>query len=372
MEKSRVLIVEDDEITRSFLVDILENDGYEVSPAGNGKEALEILRERKPDIILSDVLMPEVSGLDLFRKVQADENLQGVPFIFLTSLDDGDSQIGLKELGPDDYITKPVRPRHLLATVKGKLVWKQRRDEQAERERGKVRDRIRWTLSHELRTPLTIIQGISELLLNEGQTPAATEYQELLQGLRSQSFHLGQLVENFLLVNRIDGGSEEENWKKGAGPVPIADIIDEVAYPLWEKTRARGARFIVDVPRDIPPVHAYRPHLLEVFRQVIDNAFKFADPGKPSIEVRGKVEGDRVRVTVTDNGKGIASQAQELLFQKLSQVDREVQEQQGSGLGLYIAKQLIDLNRGAIAVRSQEGHGAEVVIEVPMSPPAKG
>src|SRR5262245_9355372 len=191
MDRSAILVVDDDEITRTFLSDLLVHEGYEVAVAENGRRALEMLQGSVPDLIISDVLMPEMSGFDLFRQVQDQEQLQNLPFIFLTSLDDGDSMIRVKELGPDDYIQKPVRPRHVLASVRGKLKRKQRRDEMAEREQHQIRERIRWTLSHELRTPLTIIQSIAELLLNEGGLPQGKDGQELLQNLRAQSFRLG-------------------------------------------------------------------------------------------------------------------------------------------------------------------------------------
>lgn len=370
MGTSRILVVDDDEITRSFLTDILNHSGYEVIPAENGRKALESMEKSTPDLILSDVLMPELSGFELFRKVQENEQLQDVPFIFLTSLDDGDALINLQELGPDDYMSKPVQSRHLLATVKGKLKRKQRRLEQVGRERDKMRDRIRWTLSHELRTPLTIIQGISELLLNEQQGPHTTDYNELLQSLRSQSFQLGTLIENFLLVSRIESGVEELSWRQGAELVSTVEAIEEAAFPWWERTRSRGLKFEVDAPDSLPAVYVHRPHLLEVLRQILDNAFKFADPENPVITMRGFPTREGVGVVVTDNGRGISSSQQALIFQKLSQVDREIQEQQGSGLGLFISKRLMDLNGGAISLRSEPGQGTEVEITLPSGPAA--
>jgi two-component system, sensor histidine kinase and response regulator len=370
MDPFRILVVEDDSITRSFLSDILMHAGYEVAMAADGRAALELLGSSAPDLILSDVMMPELSGVELFRKVKEDEKLQSVPFIFLTSLDDGDAQIHLKELGPDEFIQKPVRPRHLLATVRGKLRDKERREQEVERERGRLRDQIRWSLTHELRTPLTIIQGISELLLSEGAQPSAGDAQELLQDLRSQSFQLGMLIENFLLVTRIDAGLEEESWRKGAAPCSLADAIEEAAYPYLERARSKGVQFEVEAPAPLPAVVVHRPHLLEILRQVLDNGFKFADQRAPRVTIRGSAGPGVGKVTVSDNGPGIPAADQGLIFQKLTQVNRAVQEQQGSGLGLYIAKQLTDLNRGAIAVASSPGRGTEFEISLPAAPPA--
>ncbi len=358
MDKFRILVVEDDAITRSFLSDILMHEGYEVAMAEDGKAV--------PDLILSDVMMPEMSGVELFRKVQEVEKLQNVPFIFLTSLDDGDAQIHVKELGPDDFIQKPVRPRHLLATVRGKIRHKERHEREVERERGRLRDQIRWSLSHELRTPLTIIQGISELLLSEGGLSATKDSQEMLQDLRSQSFQLGMIIENFLLVTRIDAGLEEESWRKGAEPCSLGEAMEEAAHPFLERARAKGIEFKVEAPPSLPAVQVYRPHLMEVLRQVLDNGFKFADPRRPRVALRGSAGPEAAKVSVGDNGPGIPEAEQGLIFQKLTQVNRDVQEQQGSGLGLYIVKRLVDLNRGSILLSSAPGKGTEIEISLPL------
>jgi two-component system sensor histidine kinase/response regulator len=365
MEQFKILVVDDDDITRSFLGDILRHEGYQTALAENGRKAEQHLGQDVPDLIISDVMMPEVNGLDLFRWVQEEDRLQNIPFIFLTSLDDGEALISLKELGPDDYLQKPVRPRHLLATVKGKLLRKVRREEQAGREQERVRDRIRWTLSHELRTPLTIIQGISELLLTDNPTQPAGDYQDLLKNLRSQSFQLGSLIENFLLVTRLDSGVEREIWKKGAAPCSLKEVLEEAAFPWWERARSSGAHFALELPASLPQVSVYRPHLLEILRQILDNGFKFADPASPRIVVRAGEEGGQVWVTVSDNGRGIPPAQHHLLFQKLTQVDREVHEQQGSGLGLYIARELVELNGGTIALRDGSGPGAEIEVRLP-------
>ncbi len=365
MEKSNILVVEDDEITRSFLCDLLVHDGYQVELAETGKRALELINANVPDLIISDVLMPEMSGFDLFRKVQENDQLQNVPFIFLTSLDDGDALINLKELGPDDYMSKPIQSRHLLATVKGKLLREQRRKEHAGRERDRMRDQIRWTLSHELRTPLTIIQGISEILLNEGPLVQGKDYQELLLNLRSQSFQLGSLIENFLLVTRIESGAEEENCRKSAGPCPLTEAVEETVFPWWERAKTKGIEFKVEVPEDLPLVQIYRPHLLEILRQLLDNSFKFANTEKPFVWIRAFSAENGVKLVITDNGRGIPSSQQKFIFQKLSQVDRDVHEQQGSGLGLYISKRLVDLNGGSISLTSEAGQGTEVEVFLP-------
>ncbi len=373
MDSSAILVVDDDAITRAFLSDLLVHEGYDVSVAENGRKALEVLQGKVPDLIISDVLMPEMGGFELFKKVQEEDDLQNLPFIFLTALDDGDSMVRMKELGPDDFIQKPVRPRHVLASVKGKLRRKQRRDEKVERDQHQIRERIRWTLSHELRTPLTIIQSISELLLNETTPPQGKDYQELLKNLRAQSFLLGSLIENFLLVNRIDAGVEEDNWQKGAGLAIVPEAIEEAAFPFWDRARLKGVEFALDAPPGLPEAYVYRPHVLEILRQVLDNAFKFAAAGgtpKPRVLVRASAEKQKVLLTVSDNGPGINEKNRELLFQKLSQVDREVHEQQGSGLGLYITKRLVDVNRGEISLRSLPGQGVEIEIRLPTTRPA--
>lgn len=366
MAETRVLVVEDDEIARSFLADILRAEGYEVDLAEDGGKALAVLESRIPDLVISDVIMPEVSGIDLFRRMQAEERYQNVPFIFLTCLDDGDDRFRIEELGPDDYMPKPVRPRQLLATVRGKLRRSQVREEMAERERDRLRDGIRCTLTHELRTPLTVIQAVAEMLMSDRMAPGLAEYQDLLESLRAQSFRLGGLVENFLLVARIDSGAEDAIWRAHAGPFQVALLIDEALVPWFEKSRDAGVDLRHALPDDLPMVRVHRQHILEVLHQVLDNAFKFAGKEHPRVEVGATLEGAFVRVTVSDNGPGIPHDRKTTVFAKLAQVDRQTQEQQGSGLGLYIAKRLLDVNGGGIAVDDAPGGGTVVGILLPV------
>ena len=367
MDKQRLLLVEDDPIALDFLTDVLEHEGYLVTKAVNGLLALETLKSNVPDLIISDVMMPEMNGLDLFRRVQDEERYQDVPFIFLTSLDDGDVTLKLKSLGPDDYLSKPIRPKHLLATVKGKLFRTQKRKEQALKDRDSLKNRIQWTLSHELRTPLTVIQCISELLTNEAKLGETPDYHELLQSLRAQAFQLGYLIENFLLVTRIDSGMEEESHRKGVSDCELNEVVEETTLAFWEKAKSKGVDFQVEVPRDLPKIRVFRPHFAEVLKQLLDNGFKFADPENPHVELRAWQEEGRLKVRVSDNGRGISAEDKHRIFEKLSQLDREVHEQQGSGLGLYIVKKLVEINGGTIDLCSGSGQGAQVELSFPVN-----
>jgi len=153
-------------------------------------------------------------------------------------------------------------------------------------------------------------------------------------------------------------------------PFLLREVLDEATFPFWEKARARGAEFRVETSPELPSVHVHRPHVQEALRQVLDNAFKFADPQSPCVVLRAGAEGGQAEVLVSNNGPGIPDHQRGVLFQKLAQVDREIHEQQGSGLGLYITKQLVDMNRGAIELRSEPGRGVEIEIRLPTSPPS--
>lgn len=364
LPKARILVAEDDEIARSFLTDVLTEAGFDVDVAEDGGEALAVLESKVPDLILSDVIMPGTSGIDLFRKVRENEKLQDVPFIFMTCLEDVDVRVHLEELGPDDYITKPARPRHLLATLRGKLRLQQRRREHAERQKEELRNRIGFTLSHELRTPLTVIQGISELLLNDRAGPSGADSAELLDSLRSQAFHLGGLVENFLLVTRIDSGQEGETAKSDAEECDLGEIIQGTVASWQEKARSLQIAFECEVAERLPSARLCRAHLIEALKQVLDNAFKFADPAAPGVALRAWVEDGRPRISVLNNGRGIPEAQRDKLFTKLTQIDREVHEQQGSGLGLYIARELLELNGATIRVTDGPEGGTLAIIDL--------
>ena len=171
--------------------------------------------------------------------------------------------------------------------------------------------------------------------------------------LRSESWHLASLVENFLLVTRIDSGVEEETYRKEAVSFNLSEVVDGVTYPFLDKARGQGAEFRVEVPSDLPPVFGVRGHVTQTLHQILDNAFKFADPKTPRVTMAALRDGPWVKIVIADNGRGVSPEGKEVLFQKLTQLDREVHEQQGSGLGLYISKKLLDINHGEISLECE-------------------
>ncbi|MCJ7567156.1 MAG: response regulator, partial [Anaerolineales bacterium] len=172
MTKPIILVVEDDMALLEGIRELLELSEYKVLTATNGQEALEVLEKKHPDLIVSDIMMPEMDGYQFHEKVREQPELSAIPFIFLTARGEkADIRRG-KELGADDYITKPFDDEDLLVAVRAKLSrWdnlRQQRDEEV----ADLKSKILLTLSHEFRTPLTYIINYSDLLALDGQEVA--------------------------------------------------------------------------------------------------------------------------------------------------------------------------------------------------------
>ena len=161
----KILVVEDDRMIRENVMALLESENFEVLEAENGKKAISILNDIKPDLIISDIMMPEIDGYELLKYIQSSDGLNDIPFIFLTSKNDEiELRIGMN-WGADDYLTKPYKSEDLLKTIKVRL----RKKEIYNNEVMQLKEHILHDIPHELRTPLITIFGYSDLILDEIQ-----------------------------------------------------------------------------------------------------------------------------------------------------------------------------------------------------------
>jgi two-component system, sensor histidine kinase and response regulator len=362
--KPIILIVDDEvdllDVTASFL----DMEGFSVLTAGGVKAALEILKTVKPDLIMSDITMPELTGFDLYESVRQTPSLLNVPFIFVSGHNDPDHIKTGKELGSDDYITKPFNPVMLVSTIKGKLKRHQQISESLAHQFDQMKSQLFHMLSHEMRTPLTSILGATEVLSDGEENLSSKDLKDFLEMLKSGSKRLNNLVEDFLLVVKIDSGDLvlEKNIKECvvAPRAIIGDLVKDLSETIHNKEiRQRITLTDVSLHFGIP-----LPHLEGILRRLLNNAVKFSPEGK-EIRIEEKMDDSSYTFSITDQGPGISKAAQGGLFQKFHQINRAKQEQQGAGLGLYIARRLAETNNCTVWCESDEGAGATFYLTLP-------
>ncbi|MGD2176794.1 MAG: response regulator [Anaerolineae bacterium] len=382
MDRKRILVVDDHEPLRAAVQMLLGTEGYDVLTAANGAHALRLMEEYHPDLIMADIMMPEMDGYDFYRAVRARPEGVSTPFIFLTARSQREDVLKGKALGAEDYLTKPLHPEELLVAVRARL-------ERARAVRGTIaaeiqqlKQQILTAVGHELRTPLTHVICYTDLALEDIDALPPEMLREFLVTIRGGGERMSRLIDDLLLLIRLDVGQMEEEFRQAARVHDdVGEIVTRTVQRSEERAAKQGVTLHTRVDRSLPPVRLYRPHLSDAVDRLVDNAVKFSrDRGKqvvvnaralrPSPTRAGpptKLGSEGVQVAVTDEGVGIAREDLPHLFERFRQINRDRMEQQGMGLGLTIARELVRLHGGEITVESTLGEGSTFTIHLPVA-----
>jgi signal transduction histidine kinase len=366
-DKPFILVVEDDELMAQGIADILDVEGYQVETALNGKEALMKMKAHTPDLVLSDIMMPEMDGHDFCALVRASPEWRTLPFIFLTALGQSvDRRQGL-ELGADHYLTKPFEPDDLLVAVSARLKRAADHHKAAQDALADLRASILTTLNHEFRTPLTYITGYSRLLADEGRDMDDEGFQSCLDALLHGADRLKRLVENVLIVTQIESGELAAMVRMFPQQTPNVCVV---AHDILQRRQSQAAEQQVElrneIPFDLPPLAIGEEHMMQIIEHLVDNAIKFSKPNGCVVLAAAALE-QCVELTVSDNGIGIRPSALGWVFDSFRQVDRQKQEQQGAGLGLAIVKGLAKVHGGQVMIESEPDMGTTVRVQLPIA-----
>jgi two-component system sensor histidine kinase/response regulator len=361
----RILIVEDDAHMREGIQDILETHGYEVWTASDGTEGLQVLETLVPDLIVSDIAMPTMDGYSFYEAVRRNPHQVLVPFIFLTARG-GRSDIRQgKSLGVDDYLTKPFDPEDLLMAVEARLKRMTEVRAATQAEKDELRKAILDSLPHELRTPLTYIKGYTNLLLQDASFMNPETLHEALEAIRSGGDRIDSLVEDFVLLVSLDTGEVAFTVETACETVDLKPILRAVVSSYQQKAADRQVTIELDLVPPLPPVGVYPPYIADVLGRLLDNAIKFSRREGGLVTVRAWAEKGEVYVAVEDKGVGLPAAEIPRLFERFHQVDRARMEQQGVGLGLSIALEIVEAHGGRIVVESQVGVGSTFTMILP-------
>lgn len=359
---STILVIEDEPSIRDNVADLLEASGYEPIKAADGQAGIEQARRHAPDLIVCDVMMPNTDGHDVLRAVRADASLAATPFIFLTARSTRDDLREGMDGGADDYVTKPFRAAELLNAIETRLHRRDTIEERQERQLDNLRHTISAILPHELRTPLMGIEGYSQLLMADWEALDGAEVRELLGEVLESSNRLKQLVENYILYARLAAGMPVEAPPE---PTPVGEVVR-----LKSQDRANDHDRLEDLQLELErgQVNLSPAFYAKLIRELVDNAFRFSEPGTP-VQIAGRQLDDRYELVVQDRGRGMTADQLKQIG-AFVQFDRDEFEQQGSGLGLTVAREIVSHSGGSVDIKSAPGHGTTVTVLLPLAAPA--
>lgn len=360
----KILVIEDEQSVRSNILKILEFENFHAIGAENGDVGVRVAREQIPDLILCDIMMPELDGHGVRKTLCQDPVTATIPFIFLTAkADKADFRLGMS-LGADDYLTKPFRRDELLDAVSARLEKQAAIDKKSKEELDKLRGSITESLPHELLTPLNQIQEFFLTLTKEYDSLDRHKILEMTKGAYASSLRLQKLVQNFLFYALLEitvTDSEQVKALRGRCISMAKSVITDVAIEN-AKNKTRLADLHLELQDATVPI--LEANLAKIVEELIDNAFKFSPPGT-EVRIESILDNNMFILYVTDLGQGMTTDRIANLGAYM-QFERKLYEQEGSGLGLTIAKRLAELHGGELTIDSIPHKQTTVRVALPL------
>jgi two-component system sensor histidine kinase/response regulator len=362
--KATILIVDDDPVVQSSVADILRIAGYGYLTAVNGIEALQLMEQQRPDLIVADIMMPEMDGYELYEAIRENPAWIPIPFVFLSAKGEQKDIRKGYGLGADHYLTKPFEPEDLLTIVQARLKRAAEIRSITQQELEQTKERLMTIIEHELTGPLSRVYGFVSML--EDGYHAMDDYviQKLLRDTRQSTARLVRLVEDLMLLMNIDSGLMEIEIARYREPVAVEQIVGDVVGQLQPLAENRDVSIAVSCEANL--VVSGMPHYIEdIVRRLLDNAIKFSKP-EGHVWIEANAADDMGILSVRDDGIGIPPDGLSQLFQRFEQIAQDESEERGAGLGLAIAGQLVRLHGGDIRVESRLGEGSTFTVALPL------
>tara|TARA_R110000868_G_scaffold304437_23_gene565439 strand:+ start:2118 stop:3269 length:1152 start_codon:yes stop_codon:yes gene_type:complete len=372
-----ILIVDDTEANIKLLSHVLRDAGFSPIVAFNGTDAIELIKGRKPDLVLLDIMMPDMTGYEVCKKVNEDDELKSIPIIFLSALSETSDKVEGFEVGGVDYITKPYQKDEVLARIRTHLFLsklQKERDERIEilrktevelREINNKKDQLVRIVSHDIKNPLTGIVGLANLIKENPELPKE-EVTKMLIAMEQSGRKLMDMVEK-VLDNENHAKSEE---KLNATEGYLKDLVDKVISVNEPKAILKGINLnLVDNIKK-NKVELDHTKIEIALNNLVSNALKFTTrSGTVSLFVTSNNE--LISFKVKDTGIGI----QHNLVNKLFGLDRSskgisnlgTEGEIGTGLGLDVVEKYVNIHQGKVWVESEEGVGTTFFIQIPIN-----
>ena len=357
IEKTSILIVDDVPENLRLLSAMLEQTGFLVRPATSAKRALAAARREPPSLILLDIQMPEISGLEMCQQLKADAALNEIPVIFISALNETEEKIKAFDAGGVDYITKPFQEREVLARVKTHLeLHRQKVELEAINRRLKelesLRDSLTHMIVHDMRGPLMVIQGHLDMIRMFDTPALSKEGRHSLAEAQTGAKRLTRMIAEMLMVSKLEAGK----LMLQLAPCDLTALARKAVADLVSANNPKQIQINLTSNLENLSV-ALDVELIErVLQNLLGNAMKFT-PVHGTVLLNLMATAGEVRVEVGDNGPGIAPEFYQKIFEKFGQLESG-QSRQGTGLGLTFCKLAVEAHGGAIGVHSQVGEGS--------------
>ena len=366
----RVLIVDDVPANIKVLLPTLQPD-FEISIATSGQQALQLAELHKPDLILLDIVMPEMDGYEVCTRLKAGERTRDIPIIFITARDDESDEMTGLELGAVDYITKPFSAAIVHARTKTHLGLKKAR-ERIEKQNTELiqatelREEVSRIMRHDLKTPLNAIIGFSDLLLIQKKCPECNPEQTNMLGIiRESGYRLLEMINNSLDLYKIEQGTYILNPR----PVDILGVVQKIQQAFQDRIRNKKVQLTVQASGPLQKQENAEARCLvlgeellcySLLANLIKNAIEAA-PRQSTITIRWEKTADQAIIAIHNQG-AVPAELVTRFFEKYTTAGKSG----GTGLGTYSALLIATIQNGTIRMETTEESGTTLRVFLPL------
>jgi two-component system sensor histidine kinase/response regulator len=369
-----ILIVDDTPANLMLLAAMLKGDGYKIRPVPNGMLALQAVAKEKPDIILLDILMPEMTGYEVCDQLKANVDTCDIPVIFISALNDTNNVVKALSSGGVDYITKPFQAEEVKARVathlkiqrQSKELQQQSKELQIQRkellELNATKDRFFSIIAHDLRSPFQGFLGLTQILEEELSTLTMTEIKEIAASLSVSANNHFRLLDNLLQWSQTQKGSVPFTPEV----INLNSLVEDSITPLIESAKTKGIEIASAISNSLE-VFADKNMLQTVIRNLVSNALKFTNTGGKVNLLTKKNDDKRVEISVQDTGIGMLQEMVGNLFRlDINTSRRGTHDEPSTGLGLLLCNEFIEKHGGKLRVESEVGKGSTFSFTLPV------
>lgn len=351
-----LLIVDDYSTSRDALVELLSDAGYECLAAADGAEALDAVRRRRVDLVLLDITMPKLNGIQVLAGIRAQHSHLELPVIMVTAHSASQTVVDAFTGGANDYVTKPIDVSALLARVRTQLQI---------RNLARLKDEFLSIASHDLKNPLTAVLGVADTLADSFPVgaPMTAEGRMMMEIAARRTRQMIRIVTDFLDMQAADEGRLSLRRQ----PLDLRALARQALEDNRSYGQRKGIALTLSLSESLPLALGDEARITQVIDNLLGNAIKFSSPGG-QVELAISESASCVALEVRDRGPGIAPTDLEKLFTKRARLQNQPTGGESStGLGLSFCKRLIELHGGRIGARNRECGGAIFWFELPLA-----
>lgn len=350
-KKSKILIVDDAVDTVELLKKRLRFEGYDTAEAYDGEEALKLVPEYNPDLIILDVMMPKLNGYEVCQRLKSNENTKYIPVLMLTAKSEVEDKVKGLDIGADHYLAKPFNYKELSARVRSLVATKAAREKLVEEEKSEALEQMMEEVAHEIRNPLTSIGGFARRVYD--RLPQGDPNKKYMEMIINDVARLENMMKELLELETAAISYRERT--------NINDVIMEALKSFEQDLEDRNIEAKTELGDNLPLISIDQEQMKMALANLIKNSIEAMQNKLKILKITSHISDGRMEIQVSDTGKGIPKDKIKNIFDPFF-----TSKTRGPGVGLTLTLKIIQEHRGTVSVESEPGKGTIFTIRLPL------